>query len=203
MPPIIVHRNTLTTGDRMPFTDFTIKYKDVFSLEYLYLLMHEWLVIEGYADRDDPKFPETFYLQRESPGGKEVWFRWRPTKVPPEDRSGLWRYEFDIDAHVLGLNQVELIKDGKKIKADKGEIEIKSSVYLVFAYDQAWKNHPLWRKHKEWIKTTLLKNKFNFHKAQITEESRRFQEAIKTYLRMPLHLTPLTELAELWEKKPE
>jgi len=43
--------------------DVRVKHRDFFSMKNLYIMMHEWLVIEGWATRKDPDFPERLYLR--------------------------------------------------------------------------------------------------------------------------------------------
>jgi len=113
-------------------TKFVVNYKDVFIFEDLYVLMYEWLVSNGYASRSDADFPERYYLDRTGAAGKEVWIRWRCKKVPTAGTRKFWRFDLDIDIHVLGLKDVELVVQNKKMKANKGEVDVEVVANLIF-----------------------------------------------------------------------
>ncbi len=177
---------------------FLIDYKDIFSISYLYKLMHEWLVEEGYAPRKDEEFPEVFYLQRDTPRGGEYWIRWRTAKKPY--KTSLWSYALDIDVHAYMMKKVELILAGKKYEVDKGEIEIEVQGNLIVDADRKLEKSLL-RNFKQLIFKGLLRKRFEDHRKTFYNEVYRFQDAIKTYLKLETYL-PEKELSEYWMKKP-
>src|SRR3989338_1534528 len=116
------HINDERTGTS-GIAQLKVNYKDVLDLKYLYLLMHEWLVEEGYAPRSDSEFKEVFYYQKEDPNaGNFYHFKWRFEKDPPN--TSLWKYILEVDTMVLTMKDVELAVKGKKVKAQKGEVEV-------------------------------------------------------------------------------
>ena len=70
--------------------EFRVKYRDVFSLRNLYLMLHEMLLEENWKGADgesDHSDIETFYSENVYQkgihrGGKELWFWWRAEKFP-------------------------------------------------------------------------------------------------------------------------
>lgn len=199
--PIIKHRYTDFGKDKLELAKYSVNYKDVFSMGTFYSLLHEWLVDEGYAPRADDKFQEISYVQRENPAlGKEVWVRWRLSKIPDE-ASKLWRYDLDIDMHTLGLKEVEFVHKGAKLKADKGEVEVAVVANLILDYEKAWAKHPWLKNYKEFIINKLLRSKFGLHKKTLFTDAMRFQEAIKTYLKIETYLEA-KEFEEFHPKRP-
>jgi hypothetical protein len=168
--------------------NYTISYKDVFSLQNLYELLREWFIEQGYAKRDEEKFPEIFYLQRETPGGREVQFRWRFQKNPPWHTSKLFRYDLDVDFVVRGLKEVELAWKGQKIKADKGQVEVQVSAKLVLDFEGAWQKMPFFLNFKDLIVNRFLKRKIDQATKEVVGEANGLQEAIKTYLKLETYL---------------
>lgn len=199
--PRLQHRYTLKSGvEKIEIVNNQITYKDVFSLSYLYKLMHEWVVDNGYASSSDPDFKEVFFLQKDNPAtGKEFWFRWRLGKEP-EGGSKLFKYEMDIDVHVQGLKEVEVTQQNKRFKADKGEIEISVVGNFITDPETAWESHPVLKTYKTFILNRILKKKFDFHAAQVSKETEKFLDAVKTYLQLPTYLKE-KELGEFWAKK--
>ncbi|MEK6857711.1 MAG: hypothetical protein AABX39_03945 [Nanoarchaeota archaeon] len=199
--PRLQHRYNLKSGvEKQELVNNQITYKDVFSLSYLYKLMHEWVVDNGYASSSDDKFNEVFFLQKDNPAtGKEYWFRWRLGKEP-EGGSKLFKYEIDIDVHVLGLKEVEVTQQNKRFKADKGEVEISVIGNLIIDPETAWESHPILKSYKQFILYRLLKKKLEGHQAQAVKDTERFLDAVKTYLQLPTYLKE-KELGEFWAKK--
>lgn len=180
-----------------------VNLNDVFSLKYLYMLMHEWLIEEGYCDRKDENFKETLYLQKEDAQGiKEHWFHWRLDKTPWKNK--FWKYVLDINAHTLGIQQVETMHNGKKLKADKGEIEVTIDAYLVIDYQQVWwgKNatNPLFKALAQPLLNRFLKKRFTTHKNQLKEDAYKLKQAIESYFMLP-NVLPERELDQVWQRR--
>ena len=101
---------------------FRVKFRDQFNLKAIYVFLHEWMVEEEWATRNDSEFPETFFGQNESAlGGTEVWWNWRFTRPPGTGGPGsnnYYQWRMNINGHVVLLRQVEAVKDGKKIKTN-------------------------------------------------------------------------------------
>jgi hypothetical protein len=185
--PAFVPRYTGTLDVR-PLVSYTITYKDVFSLQNLYELLREWFIENGYTKRDEEKFPEIFYLQRETPGGREVQFRWRFTKNPIWHTSKLFRYDIDVDCIVRQLKDVEIAWKGQKLKADKGQVEIQVASKLVLDYESAWQKTPFFMSFKDLLVNRLLKRKIDQATKEVVGDATGLQDAIKTYLKLETYL---------------
>ena len=197
--PKIRHRYTDQDEQYLQAAEFKVKHKDYFNMKYLYVLMHEWLVEEGYATRVDPDFPEIFYMHRETQkAGDEIWIYWRLTKHPVATK--FWRWDLDVDMHIILLKDTEMVIGGTKYKVHWGEPEIKVWAKLVVDYDQAWRKHPfLGGILKPFWKRTI-KNTMQRQKKELYREAYRFQEAIKTYLKLSTYL-PERELQKFYTTK--
>lgn len=183
----IIDRYSRFGKNLLKITSFVLGYKDVFSLEKLITLIHEWLVEEGYATRDDEKFGEVFYLQKDNPvAGNEYWIRWRLEKTPFQTK--LWKYLLDIDIHVLGLKKVELVAGGKKLEADKGKVEIAADFGLLLD-PQNLLEAPVIKPFKMLVLKGFLKAQFSKHKEAVFTDAQRLQDMLKSYLRLETYLT--------------
>lgn len=181
-------------------TQYNVVFKDVFVMKYFYFLLHEWLVEEGYATREDDKFPEVFYLQKENPAvGKELWVRWRLSKDPGAPK-GFWKFVLDIDMHCLGLTDVEAMVKNQKVKANKGEVEVSVVANLVWDADNSWKKSAWLRPLKKQYLRWFMRKKREMHSEQLYTEAYRLQGAIKTYLKLENFL-PEKEWEGFWAKR--
>ncbi len=115
--------------------ELNITYKDVFSFERLLSMIVDWLTANSYIGNDcikDDKYMETYFLEKRTIGGKDIVFWWDTQR---KGTNVYFRRKLLLDFKTLGLNKVELIKEGQKIKAEKGELSIKLKGVLLWGED--------------------------------------------------------------------
>jgi len=176
-----------------------VKYKDVFDFKGFYEELWEWCKEHGWKDweQDGDTF-ERFYGERVTTGGiKEIWIRWRPYKpaegtpsVDQPGKSGLGylTYYLDIDFHLIGLGSTEIIKDGKKIKADKGEIEISIRAYIEKNYEYEFEKHSLLRHIVDVFTARIYKQKLEERQRELYREAYVLQTFIKQWFKLKTYL---------------
>jgi hypothetical protein len=191
MAPVISHRLAERPVDTVTLPSAKITYRDVFSLGYLYVLMREWLVDNGYVGRDESKFPEGFHLQRESSKGTEVQIMWRLEKEVGAKPS-IWKLAMDIDIHVFGMKQVEVLVKGKKVKARP---------FVIIDYSVWEKQNPLLKYAKRFLIKKFYKSERESYEGEILDDSFSLQGAIKAYLRLETFGTAGPG-REVWQKRP-
>ena len=197
--PLLKNRQADFSGpDFIPCVEYTVSYKDAFNLDYLYMLLYEWCIDQTFTKRgEDQDFPEVSYLQREHPQfGKEIWIRWR---LERDSGSKFFKDYLDVDIHVVGLKDVELLIQGKKTKAHKGEIEFKVKSVLQLDPKKDWEKPFLKHFKTLWFRR-IIGSKVGFHKAKLTNTTLDLQAAIKTYLKLP-QFKPEAEARQFWAKK--
>lgn len=185
--------------DKVAFKN-TIALRDVYSLSYLYRLMHEWLLENGYCGGDED-FKEILYEHTDLGKGAEIWIKWRLEKKQGLSAlPGLFAFNVDINFHILGQKEVEVVVGGKKVKADKGELEIELIGYLLTDPEKKVKDHWFGKHFSDFIFGVFWKGKAKQNERQLQGELGRFQEAIKSYLKLETYL-PERELPEVWQKR--
>ena len=156
-----------------------LKRKSKFDMKAFYYMMHEWMVQEQWASRDDKKFPEIFAGRNDAAaGGSEVWWFWRPKK--PSNKFMQW--ELKINAHIMFLRNVEEVVDGKKFKTNHGDLEVWIRVVHVLDPGKAWRNHSILKHFVNLYVNRLYKKEIEMDKLQLKNEAYRFQEAMKAFL---------------------
>ena len=119
-----------------PTDPVRIKYSDVIDLKEFYDSLHEWLMEHEWKDEaeDSDKY-ETYYGERiDRNGGKEIWIFWRMYKKPPNTEA--FRYYLDVYYHCIAIRPTEVIKEGKKLKVNKGIVEMKIAGYIDEIYKE-------------------------------------------------------------------
>lgn len=167
------------------FPAVEIKFKDLFSFSELYTIMFIWLKNEGWKDKvtgDDVEFMEELYLEKTgATGAKDHMIYWEIEKPISGD---FFKYSMSISIKTTYLNPTELMLNGKKVKADIGEVGIKIVARLHPDYKAKWVNNPLLGSFYGWMETTVFKNEFAVHKAKVYKQLYGFQAEIKRYLKL-------------------
>jgi len=164
---------------------FSLNYKHVFSLEFLYKRLHEWLIEEGYTTAKDDKWIEKLYLERVSANDmKQIWIWWRTQKNYAYNP--FYTFYLNVDFHALGLGETEIIHEGTKVKTNKGEIEVFITAWMVLDADDKWdKNF--------FLKSKMIQNFFlnRIYKSQIEQaedelirDCSRLLGAVKQYFQL-------------------
>ncbi|MBS3097643.1 hypothetical protein J4209_02500 [Candidatus Woesearchaeota archaeon] len=175
--------------------EIKVKYKDVFHLKNLYVMMHEYLVEENFLDEDQNqtynghRFIETLYLENFCQkglhaGGKEMWIYWRAIKRPEGKLSGYYRYLLDIDFHGVYIRDQEVIHQGKKMKVQFGELEIFFRPKIEADYRNEWEKHWLLKHFMKLYDTRVLSQEFEKREKELWRDVYKLQGKIKRFLNM-------------------
>ena len=181
----IKHR--YTGVEYVPVASYMVNYKDVFSLENCYKLLHEWFIEKEYATRKDEEFPEKYFLQKESRGSKELWIRWRLNRNPFPAKPGakpFWRFDVDIDIHVLNLKDVEVVVQNQKFAANKGEIEINVAANLIIDASGEWEKSLLLKPFRKWYFDRAMRPQRNRLEKELYDEMYALRDAITNFFKI-------------------
>ena len=181
----------------MPSTDvsipeFRVKYNDVFSLRNLYIMLHELLLEEGWKGKDgdddhrdiETLYSENVYQKGIHRGGKETWFWWRAQKFPEGKYSNYFKNFLDIDAHIVYLQNVEIVHQGKKMNAQKGEIEIFFRAKMRLDWQNNWDKNAFLRVVKPLYEKRIMHVEIEKREKELWRDVYRIQGKIKQYLEL-------------------
>ena len=170
--------------------EFKVKYKDVFHLKNLYVMMHEYLQEEQFLDLDgDHAYIETLYLEKFCQkglhsGGKEMWVYWRTYKKPETKYSGYFRYNLEIDFHMVYMRDQEVMHQGKKMKIQWGEIEIFFRPKIEVDYTGKWREHWLLKNFHKLYYQRVLNHEFDKREKELWREAYKLQGKVKNFLNL-------------------
>ncbi|MBI2653115.1 hypothetical protein HYX00_06620 [Candidatus Woesearchaeota archaeon] len=188
-------------GEIVKIPEFKIKYSDVFSLRNLYIMLHEMLLEEGWrglqdaGDHEDIEtlYSENVYQKGIHRGGKELWFWWRAQKFPEGKYSSYLKNFLDIDAHVVYLQTVEVVHQGKKMNVQKGEIEMFFRARIESDYGpEKWENHWFLKYMKPIYEKRIIHAEIEKREKELWRDAYRIQAKIKQYLQLRT-FTPVPE----------
>ena len=192
--------------DRVEAAEYIVQLRDVFKLDFLYTIIHDWIVDEGWGPRDDTKFLETYYTQRDHPQfGKEIWVRWRLWKDSPGAKPGgkvsLFKWMMDLDFKIIGLKDAEIVYKNQKIKMDKGEFELTCRSAVVIDYGGAFEKAGFAQRFTNFLFARRVhRRRLGAEKKMCIEESYRLREFVLNYFKLE-NMFPEKEMGEVYVKR--
>lgn len=175
---------------------FSVKYKDVFSLQNLYVMMHEMLQEEGWYGFDDENvemsthsdletlYSESVYQKGIHHGGKEIWVWWR-AKKHHEERSNIYFLNLlDIDWHAVGVQPMEIVHQGKKMKVVQAELEVFFKARIISDVGHTWENHKLMKHLKRVYEDRIMHAHIEKREKELWREVYRIQSKMKAFLNL-------------------
>lgn len=188
--------------NEIKITETRVKYKDVFNLKNLYVMMHEYLIEEKWFGKSGPTGTqpggmhsdiETLYLEKFCQkglhsGGKEMWIYWRLFKKPEGIYSGYIKYRLNIDFHGVYIQNREVMHQGKKIQVQWGELEIFFNGAVQTDYTNKWEKHWLLKHWQDIYEKRIISQELEKHEKILWREIYRLTGAVKRYLDMRVYV---------------
>jgi hypothetical protein len=173
-----------------PFQPMRVKYKDVFDMKAFYEALHEWLLENKWEDKEDHlDHWENFYGERISQGGaREIWIQWRPWKSPKEVGDSKLAYYMDIDFHCIALTTTEIVRNGQKMKMNKGEVELKIRAYIEKRYVSEWENHWFLKHFIDLFTKRIYSDTLEHRQKELYQQSYELQNFVKQWFKLKRYL---------------
>ncbi len=102
-----------------------IKYDGLLDFSEFYKFCYQWLTEERGFD-----LAETAYKEKIKGDSKEIDIEWKGSSKVTD----YFKFEIKVEFQVLGLKDVEIVKEGAKIKMNKGGVGIKIKGTLIRDY---------------------------------------------------------------------
>ncbi len=152
-------------------TGLKIKWNGIFDLDLTYKKMKQWIDFRGYGDN----FEEEEYSQAERGENKDIGLRWYAEKSV----GAYFAYVIELDFRLTKIKDAEIERNGRKIKVNHGNFELRLAATLVKDKNDKYKI-----KFVQRIYETIVKNRIDEHSAQLYGEVYEFQEFIKKIIGM-------------------
>lgn len=170
-----------------------VKYKDIFDIKAFYEALFEWSKEYGWGDLMDSgggvqsEHWETYYGERvDQKGSREIWFQWRLFKDPPH--APFLRYYLDMDFHVLGLSNAEIVREGMKIAANKGEIEITTNTFIEKRYEKAFSKSAFLKPITSLFTERVYRKELKQREKELYQETYALQNFMKQWFKLKRYL---------------
>ncbi len=105
-----------------------VSYDGLFNFKEIYNFVYTFLIDSGYG------IEEKAYKEKTAAGGKDIDIAW----VAKKKVTDYVAFEVNIGWKIQRLQDVDVMKDGKKVKMNKGSVEIKFTALLKKDYENKW-----------------------------------------------------------------
>lgn len=145
-------------GHTPPWTQVpvsNIRFKGVFDYDGLMQLVYDWM------DRRKFKIIEKIYKHK---GGAAGWEFERELEGTRKVTDYI-KYVITVAIHTWDTKEVEVIKDGKKMKLNKGRLEIKMNIGIELDYAGRWESSEAMEKVRNFFHSYIIKKEIAFKHA--------------------------------------
>jgi hypothetical protein len=162
---------------------FEVEYEDVFQLQNLYEQALEWMRKNEFTSTDvGDKEVETLYHHKvNQDGGVEhrIWLR--ASRTPD---TSYFKYFLKVDFRTINLSTVQLSRDGEQVKANKGDVIIRVSSYLLLDAEQNWQGSTFGVWFHEYFRKRMYRDRINQEQERLWNLTKDFQATLKHFLEL-------------------
>jgi hypothetical protein len=151
----------------------SVKYTGIFSFKDFYKFCHDWL-----DERTDLFVEENLYKEKLEGDAKSVEVQW----VAYKKLTDYFKFSSKIKFQIINLKSVELVKDGTKIKTNKGEAKISVSGTLVRDYDGKFESNAFNKFLRGIYEKWVIPSRIEQMEDKIVGDLNEFLEQAKAYL---------------------
>ena len=149
-----------------------LKYTGIWSFEKVYRFLWDWFNDAGY------KITEKGYTEKIKPNGKELEIKW----IAKRKISDYFRFLIKANWLIIGMTEVEVQKEGAKVKMNKGYIEIKFSATLEKDYEHRWENNAFVKFLRGVYDRYIIKARIDKYEDRLLEETDEVIAQTKSFL---------------------
>ena len=154
--------------------ELTVKSKGILLFDELYKKMKLWLDYQGFGD-EQTTFKEERFVQRLMGDSKQLEIRWRAEKMETDYVS----YVITVTFFVMGLKEVEVEREGRKMKMNTGEADLRINTMLRTNKNKKFKNGSFLLNIYE---NYFMKDEIEQHKIELYKKVYSFVDEIKGLL---------------------
>ncbi|MEK6873329.1 MAG: hypothetical protein AABW91_00640 [Nanoarchaeota archaeon] len=149
-----------------------VKRSGIFNFKDVYQFTHRWFIEEGY-DVEEQRYVETV-----TGDSKDVEIKWIATKKV----SDYFKNEVKSEWRILGMVDVEVEREGKKIKANKGSFEVKFTGNLLKDYEGSWERSPMMKFLRGIYDKYLIEARVKQREQKVVDDVEEILEQVKAFL---------------------
>ncbi len=155
-----------------------IKHNGLFDFKELYRFCYVWLTDYGYS------VTEKKYSEKAKPdGSKDLEIEWEAKKKI----SDYFRFIIKITWRIIAMTKTEAEYEGKKVKMEKGDLEISFKAVLEKDYEHRWESSPFLKFLRSVYDRYIIKGRIKDYEDRLTEEVDELIAQAKSFLALEIH----------------
>ncbi len=151
-----------------------VKHVGFFHYKDVYAFCYNWLKDHNYGTSEDE------YTEKLSSRGKEIIIRWKAEKKI----SDYFKNIIEVSWHILGMEDAEVMRNGKKDKANKGEVKITITGILERDYEDNWGKTAFNKFIRGVYDKYIIRSTMDQYEDKVIDESDEFTEQLKAFLNL-------------------
>lgn len=158
---------------KVVINDAKIKQESILNLTELYKALFNWFANYGYD------FAETEYNEKDTGKNKDLKIYWIAEK-----KMDLYiKWSIDLSMLILGLESVEIDRNGLKLKTNKCSAEIKITASMIKDYDDKWSRGfmALFRRMYDQV---IARQRYSKMEDELIRETNKLIDEIKAFLNL-------------------
>lgn len=159
-------------GDRDKLVEEKLTHDGVFDFKDIYNFVYTFFIDNEYT------LEEKAYKEKTSGNTKEIEINW----IAKKKINDYFRFFIKIDWRVLRMTSIEVMKDGKKVKLNKGTLEIKFAAYLERDYESKWESSSFYKFLRGVYDEFVIKKTIKGYEDKISEEMANAVNQAKSFL---------------------
>lgn len=148
-----------------------VKYSGEFDMSLLYKNLQDWIKRAKFGSVREVK-----YVERVKPFGKIIDIVWETSKKALD---GYLKQELSVEILIVGLSDVEIMRDGKKLKVNKADLDITFSSSLVRNASERWGDKSFMKRIYE---THIISDLIEAHKIELYQDTEQVISETKGFL---------------------
>jgi hypothetical protein len=150
-----------------------LKHSGIFEFKELYKFAYNFLKEgKGLA------IIEKGYGEKITPDGKEIEIDWEGSKII----SDYFKIITVTKIKVIGLTSVDAERDGKKIKINKGDMEISIEGKIIRDFEGKWESSPFMKFTRSIYDKYIIRNKISDVEEALGRDCDEFLSQVKAFL---------------------
>ncbi len=149
-----------------------VRHVGIFDFKEVYRICYEWFINEGYD------VAEKNYTEKIQQRGKEIEIEWLALRKV----SDYFRFQIKSRWHILGMNDVEVEENGRRLKMNQGDLEIRFTVILEKDYKHRWESNKFFKTLRKVYDKYVLKARILKYEEKLFAELNDLVSQVKAKL---------------------
>src|SRR3989338_8689935 len=113
-----------------------------------------------------------------------TWKMWKNASR----HTNTFKYYLDIYYRCIAISKIEVVKEGKKMNVNKGEVELKINAYVEEVYKDKMMGNSLLKPFMKLVSKRIYNKIAKQHEKELYQEVQTFLNFIKQYLKLKRYL---------------